>query len=213
MTGTQAERPPYNLCADHAALDFVNSLDNRFHAEGARELLADYTDLLRFSVQTRLLAPRQQRRLADRVSPRAAAHALHCARELREALAGALYAGLEARPPAGRDLRILERHFHEAGRERRLSWARAGGDSGAGCAFAWDWSRAESEALLPVWLLCESAAELVTSAQLGRLRSCGSPTCRWLFLDLSRNHTRRWCEMRLCGNRMKAHRFQRRHAG
>lgn len=213
MTGTQAERPPFNLCADHAALDFVNSLDNRFHAEGARELLADYTDLLRFTVQTRLLSPRQQRRLAEVVGARAAVQALRDARELREALAGTLYAGREDRPPAAADLSILERHFHEAGRQRRLSWVRAGGDSGAAGAFAWDWSRARSEALLPVWLLCESAAQLLTSAQLGRVRSCGSPTCRWLFLDLSRNHTRRWCDMRLCGNRMKARRFHTRHAG
>jgi predicted RNA-binding Zn ribbon-like protein len=35
-------------------------------------------------------------------------------------------------------------------------------------------------------------------------------TCRWLFLDTSKNHTRRWCNMRVCGNRMKARRFHAR---
>ncbi len=149
------------------------------------------------------------------VGPRAAAQALRAARGLREALAGTLYAGLEAREPAAADLRVLERHFHEAQRQRRLGRVRAAADAGGrdACGFAWDWTRAESEARLPLWLLCESAAELLTSAQLARVRSCGSPTCRWLFLDLSRNRTRRWCDMRLCGNRMKARRFQTRHAG
>ena len=32
-------------------------------------------------------------------------------------------------------------------------------------------------------------------------------TCRWLFLDRSKNHSRRWCDMRICGNRSKTRRF------
>jgi predicted RNA-binding Zn ribbon-like protein len=43
------------------------------------------------------------------------------------------------------------------------------------------------------------------------VRACGADTCRWLFLDTSRNHTRRWCDMKVCGNRMKARRFHERH--
>ncbi len=42
------------------------------------------------------------------------------------------------------------------------------------------------------------------------VRACGADTCRWLFLDTSKNHTRRWCNMKVCGNRMKARRFQAR---
>jgi len=36
--------------------------------------------------------------------------------------------------------------------------------------------------------------------------------CRWLFLDTSKNHTRRWCDMKVCGNRIKARRFKALHA-
>jgi predicted RNA-binding Zn ribbon-like protein len=42
------------------------------------------------------------------------------------------------------------------------------------------------------------------------VKDCGDPSCRWLFLDTSKNHTRRWCDMKTCGNRMKARRFQAR---
>ena len=43
-----------------------------------------------------------------------------------------------------------------------------------------------------------------------RLKLCGSPSCRWAFFDMSRNHTSRWCTMASCGNRQKARRFRAR---
>jgi predicted RNA-binding Zn ribbon-like protein len=44
----------------------------------------------------------------------------------------------------------------------------------------------------------------------GRLKLCGSQTCRWAFFDRSRNHSSRWCKMASCGNRQKARRFRER---
>jgi predicted RNA-binding Zn ribbon-like protein len=41
-----------------------------------------------------------------------------------------------------------------------------------------------------------------------RLRRCGSPTCYWLFLDETKNCSRRWCEMASCGNLMKVRRHR-----
>ena len=69
----------------------------------------------------------------------------------------------------------------------------------------------ELSAELPLWQLSENAAELLTSDKLGLLRECAKQDCRWLFLDTSKNHTRRWCDMKLCGNRMKARRFKAHH--
>jgi predicted RNA-binding Zn ribbon-like protein len=43
-----------------------------------------------------------------------------------------------------------------------------------------------------------------------RLRRCQNPDCAWLFIDRSRNHSRQWCEMGVCGNRAKASRFRQR---
>ncbi|HEY8052696.1 MAG TPA: CGNR zinc finger domain-containing protein [Steroidobacteraceae bacterium] len=195
-------RPPYDLCGGHPALDFVNSLDNRFREGGPRELLADYADLLRFTRQTRLLDTGQARRLADAVNPRAAARTLRSAHELREALAAALYGGVEGRPPPPAAVRTLERYFRGMSAHQELKWERSGP--------AWDWGRAETNAALPVWMLSRAASQLMLSEAMLFIRACGAESCRWLFLDTSKNHTRRWCNMQVCGNRMKARRFQAR---
>ena len=64
---------------------------------------------------------------------------------------------------------------------------------------------------LPLWPALWSAAELLMAPELARVRECES--CSWLFLDTSRNHTRRWCSMEDCGNVAKARRhYARRHA-
>ncbi|MGH9333206.1 MAG: CGNR zinc finger domain-containing protein, partial [Vicinamibacteria bacterium] len=55
-----------------------------------------------------------------------------------------------------------------------------------------------------------SAIEILTSPELGRLRVCDARDCDWLFLDESRNRSRQWCNMAVCGNRAKARRFYRR---
>jgi predicted RNA-binding Zn ribbon-like protein len=53
-----------------------------------------------------------------------------------------------------------------------------------------------------------SAADLLTTPSVERVRQC--PGCGWLFLDESRNHSRTWCDMRICGNRAKAQRHYER---
>ena len=58
-----------------------------------------------------------------------------------------------------------------------------------------------------LWPVAQSAAELLVQGSLERIRECpGQGTCGWLFLDLSKNASRRWCDMRVCGNRAKARR-------
>jgi CGNR zinc finger/Putative stress-induced transcription regulator len=50
--------------------------------------------------------------------------------------------------------------------------------------------------------LAMGLAELVVSGESQRVRSCASPTCREVFVDLSRNRSRRYCDSRTCGNRL-----------
>jgi predicted RNA-binding Zn ribbon-like protein len=203
------QRQPFQLNGGHAALDFVNTLDDRFKDGGPVELLTDYANLLRFAQQSGLLEPARARALAKSVSTAAAERALAAARELREALAAVVYGQLAQRTPSAAELRRLEHHFHEAARHRQLHAGRSGA---ADPALEWQWGRYAREAQLPVWMLAQAAQELLLSEGLRRVRACGAETCRWLFLDTSKNHTRRWCDMKVCGNRMKARRFQARHA-
>jgi predicted RNA-binding Zn ribbon-like protein len=50
---------------------------------------------------------------------------------------------------------------------------------------------------------------LLTSDAMEHVHACKSETCRWVFLDTSKNHSRRWCDMKICGNRMKARRVRK----
>ena len=61
-----------------------------------------------------------------------------------------------------------------------------------------------------LWPIARSAADLLASDQLPYVRRCSSKTCEWFFLDTSKNHHRRWCDMTRCGNRAKVRRFYNR---
>ena len=194
---------PFELVAGHPALDLVNTLDWRFRDNGPEELLASYDDLLRFAAQSGLLTSKQIRGIVRNSSDSAAADALVSCRELREAAAEIFYAAVDDRTPAGSQIKIIERCFKEARERQRLAWS--------GTRLVWEWPGSECGADLPVWMLAVSVARLMLSDDMRLLRACENPDCRWLFLDTSKNHTRRWCEMKICGNRMKARRFKAQH--
>ena len=68
-------------------------------------------------------------------------------------------------------------------------------------------SRYEGEITESIHLLApmaESAAQALTGADLMLTRKCENPACVLHFHDTTKNHTRRWCSMEVCGNRHKA---------
>jgi predicted RNA-binding Zn ribbon-like protein len=193
---------PFQLNGGHPALDLVNTLDMRFTG-GNIELLPSYAELLRFAVQAEVLTAEQARNLARTASPTRAQQVLAATHELREALASVVYAWADGRKPPAAQVAILERHFQAAAQHRKLRVE--------GAHLDWAWSgNGGLEGELPLWKLAQAASDLLTSNDAGSIKGCGDPTCRWLFLDVSKNHTRRWCDMKTCGNRMKARRFQAR---
>jgi predicted RNA-binding Zn ribbon-like protein len=56
--------------------------------------------------------------------------------------------------------------------------------------------------------IVEAAVALLLSDAIAQVKSC--PGCGWLFLDATKNHSRRWCRMSDCGARAKARRYYRR---
>ena len=193
------ESKTFQLIAGDAALDLVNTLDWRFRETGADELLVSYNDLLSFSEQARLLSPLAARALRES-TPRAGARALRAARNLRELCAMAFYAFLDGKAPDSEAAAGLERHFKAAHASQRLGIQKS--------RLGWSFEDMR-DADLPVWLLAIRAESLLTSSdEMGLVRACDAPSCRWLFLDSSKNHSRRWCDMKVCGNRVKARRFK-----
>lgn len=188
----------FELSGGRLALDFANTVDNRPSAR-RRELLEAYPDLVAWGAQAGLVEPPQARAMLRAAArrPHEAAAVLRRAREFREALyrvAAALAEG-DAPPPAA--LRRVEAAVREAAAHARLQGGRAR------VRWAWDPDPALDRALWPV---ARDAGELLTSAALSRVRECAAEDCGWLFLDESRNASRIWCNMQVCGNRAKARR-------
>ena len=200
---TQSEPQPFQLIAGHPAADLVNTLDDRFLESGREELLNSYDDLLRFVTESELLTERQAKKL-KRVEalPGERALVLDQVKQLREALAEVAYAQLDGKEIPAAAVAFLEEQFKQAASHRYLA---TGGPQ-----LTWSWRGLSRQIAAPLWLLAQAAEDFLLSDQAAQLRSCASDTCRWLFLDTSKNHTRRWCDMKVCGNRMKARRFQAR---
>jgi len=57
-----------------------------------------------------------------------------------------------------------------------------------------------------------AVAEAMADGSWTRLKACRSDSCQWAFIDTSRNRSRTWCDMAVCGNREKARRFRSRNA-
>jgi predicted RNA-binding Zn ribbon-like protein len=69
------------------------------------------------------------------------------------------------------------------------------------------WPESSDDLNRPIWPILASAIDLLTTADLRRLKRCASAIgCSWLFLDTSKSSTRRWCTMELCGSRAKMRR-------
>jgi predicted RNA-binding Zn ribbon-like protein len=192
---------PYKLYAGHPALELVNTLDMRFTAQ-TFDLIPAYKDLLRLTTQLELLTAEQARKLGRSVDGKVAQRVLASTVELREALAAVLYGRIEGNRPPAAQIRVLEQQFHAAASHRRLLSRDA--------YLEWSWSGVERQGEIPLWMLAQAASDLLVSGDAELVKDCGDPTCRWLFLDVSKNHTRRWCDMKTCGNRMKARRHHAR---
>ncbi len=80
--------------------------------------------------------------------------------------------------------------------------------------FEWAWNVDKDSLDMPIALVALSAAELLVSAERERVGQCADERgCGWLFLDTSKNHSRRWCDSKDCGNRDRQHRYYERTRG
>lgn len=180
-------------------LDLVNTVDPR-HGRERREYLTDYAAVLAWAAQLGDVLPCPTgvlRRLAA-TSPARAVAAWQRTLALREALYGVLAADTVARGSVrAEDLATVNRLLRDATDHHVLV-----PDPGGGVRDGW----VEAEVLDSVlWPVVIDAWDVLTTPAIGRVRECpGDGTCGWLFLDTSRSGTRRWCDMRTCGNRDKA---------
>jgi predicted RNA-binding Zn ribbon-like protein len=166
--------------------------------------LNDYHQLIAWCQHQRALTEESVSRLHDGAmeEPQAAERAFRKAVALRGAVRGVFSAVAARLSPSERDLRALNRAVGEAFKHLRIVQT----DSD----FQWQWDDTTPALDSPLWLIACSAADLLTSEQRGRIRQCSSADCDWLFVDRSKNRSRRWCDMAECGNREKARRSRAR---
>ena len=196
----QRRVPQFELMGGPVCLDFVNTLDDRF-SDHPKELLASYRDLARFAEDTGILSPQQADRLSveSEESPEAAAKILRSAIQMREAMSEIFYARVRKKTVPKASLAVLNGYIQQAAQHAALV-----PHDGH---FAWEFETSENNLEVSLWPIARSAAELLASDRVQFVRACASITCEWLFLDESKNHRRRWCDMSKCGNRAKVRSF------
>ncbi len=185
--------------AGNLSLDFCNSIEYRDSAR-CLDFLPAYDHVLGWCLNAGAVDAAEYTRLKalGDAQPASSAAAHRAALDLRNTLYRIFTAVIAEEQPSAHDLSRL----NEALTERRR-WVQPHGD---GFMWAWQANDALTQVLSPIAL---SAAELLTSDQLERVRQC--PNCGWLFVDTSRNHSRRWCSMDFCGSRIKSRRqYERR---
>jgi predicted RNA-binding Zn ribbon-like protein len=189
----------FQLVAGHLALDFANTLDYRYDPDRLIDLLPNYERFLAFCRQSGVITAAQMRKLLDGLSESDSQRVLKEVIELREALYFLILSAVQGRRPDESHLRALNRILSEARALDEVVWHKRRFDRRVR-----DITERPDG---PLRQVVDAAVGLITSSDIDSVRECSEKTCRWLFLDRSRNHSRRWCDMQLCGNRSKAKRF------
>ena len=196
----------FELSAGRLCLDLPNTL-NRRPAPDPRELLTSYGRLVAWARLAGLVDDGRAETLLDEAAsrPQEATRVLRRAVALREAIYAAMHAVVEDKSVPDAALATINAEAARASARARIV-PTAGG-------FAWGWDEAGPALDRPLWPVARSAVELLTSPELPQVRECAADTCAWLFIDTSKNRSRRWCDMAVCGNRAKARRHYARAKG
>jgi predicted RNA-binding Zn ribbon-like protein len=185
-------------------LDFTNTVGGK-RGGIARERLQSYDHLLSWSDQAGLLSKTQLETFREEASrkPEEAKAVYKRAVELREAIFRIFLAHSEGENPATDDLAILNAELGPALGRMQIAPEKKGFSL-----------KSEGGSLdQPLGAIVRSAADLLTSSTLlDQVHQCHGDNCGWLFADVSKNHSRRWCDMRDCGNlaKVRRHRLKQR---
>lgn len=203
-------KPEKSSSGDHTfvggelCLEFANTAD--WHAsDSPQERLKTYKDLVVWGTEAALLDELSAKRLLRKAAkrPSRARAALTRAIAIRESMYRIFVGIVSGRQPDESDVETVNIALSKALRHLRVT--RVGGR------FVWDWEDDDAALDSLLWPVLRSAADLLTSDERMRVGQCADDRgCGWLFLDSSKNRSRRWCQMADCGNRAKAHRHYQR---
>jgi predicted RNA-binding Zn ribbon-like protein len=206
------------VVASDVSLEFANTAE--WHAgSDPKERLTSYGKAVEWGRRVGVLSDSQAQSLLARADadPRGQQEALRRIIALREAVYHIFSAVAHRRPPDPADLELLNAEFTTALAHLRLVTVpglepgeESQPEQEGSRQFAWIWTGIEDDLTSLLWPVARAASSLLTSEQSNKVRECAGDPCGWVFLDLSRNASRRWCDMADCGNRAKARRYRER---
>ena len=207
--GRETSPPATKWIGGRLCLDFNNTIDWTGLTPVEDERLTDYDRLVQWSHEADVISHEERRRLLSMAAehPDVAERALRKARDIRATMHAIFFSVIQGRKPDPKRLQSLNGLLREVPAEVHTT------AESAESSFGWGWPAEQNELECMLWPVVWSAAQLLTSPELTRVETCANETCGWLFLDTSRKHNRRWCEMGTCGNRAKARRFYEKRRG
>ena len=193
-----------DLKSGHPALEFTNTVNDHASAD-PRDTLFKYQDLLSWAKRMELLRAEQVEALTRKAeaAPKEAAVIFEQSLQLRETIYRIFVAQAKGKSPSNDDLKLLNSVLANLTRRAQVVY-HAG-------QFAWQWNFDLDALEAPLGLIALSAVDLMTSEHYRWVGQCADEDgCGWLFVDTSKNHSRRWCDINDCGNRAKQRRYQKR---
>src|SRR6185503_2971216 len=185
--------------------DFTNTKSGRIEGAGHDHVQA-YADVVEFVRLAGLLSAGDAKRLvADAEErPDKAAQIYRRAVALREATWRAYERVMDGKDPAPEDLAVISSEASHALGHARVVKSAAG--------FSWEWPDSDPHELeRPLWPIARAVVDmLIHEENRSLLRECADDTCAWLFIDRTKNHSRRWCDMNTCGSRNRVREFRER---
>jgi predicted RNA-binding Zn ribbon-like protein len=204
MANKRREAGNLELVGGRLCLDFANTVSTR-NESLRREYLTCYDELVEWSRHAGVLTDHEALRLKREAArcPVEAAAVLDKALATRETIYRIFSAVAHQQAPAAADVTALNAALAEALGRLRIRPTEDG--------FEWQWVQEPQALDIMLWPVVRSAADLLTSAELHRVGQCARRgRCDWLFVDSSKNLSRRWCSMNACGSRDKARRYYQR---
>jgi predicted RNA-binding Zn ribbon-like protein len=200
-----ATHVPFQLVAGHVALDFANTLDYRFEPARRIDLVPGFEQFLDFCAQSGVISKASAKELLARTEWLEAQEAHRRAIRFREAADSIFRAIARKKTPRAADLAELNDLFACRSVPEKVTRR--------GSFFQREFDNPAAIPDGPLWVIIESAVQLLVSAEARFVRTCKEKSCQWLFIDSSKSHSRRWCSMEICGNRIKSQRYRDRRAG
>ena len=199
----ESEQYKFSRIGGVLCLDFTNTAS--WHASHrTTEHLNDFCDLLRWCNECGIIDPHTELVLSEGAerNPAGALTILTRARKLREGLYRIFVAVSQRKSPGRPDMQLLNETLDQAPLRFEVQYEESG--------FSGKRTTGGSEFATVLGPVAWSAAGLLTSENLHRIKRCADDTCGWLFLDNTKNRSRRWCDIGDCGSRVKAKRYYQR---